>query len=866
MPLERGTRLGAYEITSALGAGGMGEVYRARDTRLERSVAIKVLPAEFANDAQLRLRFEREAKAISQLNHPHICTLYDVGHQDGVDYLVMELLEGQTLADRISRGPMPPADVIRYGVEIAEALDKAHRNGVVHRDLKPGNIMITKSGAKLLDFGLAKTGRDSVLSPESSSLTAPQQKPLTTEGTVVGTYQYMSPEQLSGDPVDHRTDLFALGAVLYEMVTGRRAFPGKTQTSIVAAILGGKPVPPSQIQAATPPALEQLIGWCLAKDRDARMQSAHDVALELGAIGETRAIKTGPARLPWLLAALFGLIAIAGGVAAWKARQPESPEETRFDISAPPGTNHYTHASISPDGRRIVFRAGDARGRTQLYLRDLASTRVQPLAGTEDAVFMFWAPDNRQIGFTARGKLLRMNVDTGEVRTLAENITQGGGASWSRNGVILFSPRPESILYRVNATGGEPVAETKLVGSDTHHIWPWFLPDGEHYLFVVAGSDQSRAGIYLGKLGSSERTFVMPHPKRTDFTAVAYGGGQIFYVRDFALMAQKFDWEKRKLSGVPIKVDEGMELGGPGRTTLSVSESGTLVFRKFGAPVIAQLFLADRTGRQMATVGPESWYRTFTLSKDEKKIAVGRDDAPPSVWIVDAVRGTATRLGFDRYTTFPQWLSDSRAFVFSLALDTPPNLMMIRGGANTRLTRAFQQQYATGVSPDDAWVFFNANQIGGFDINAVSIAPPHKVIPVLATRFSEYDATPSPDGKWLAYVSNENGTPQVFAVQWSAAPGGASGASKFQISTTGGELPRWSKDGREIYYLDPNRTITAVNIETEGDDLRASIPQPLFAIDNALGFEPTRDRRFLVARTRLNPDATPLTVVEGWGK
>ena len=459
-----------------------------------------------------------------------------------------------------------------------------------------------------------------------------------------------------------------------------------------------------------------------------------------------------------------------------------------------------------------------------------------------------------------------MNVDTGDVRTLAENVQPSGGASWGSNGVILFAPRPESMLYRVSAAGGEPVTETKLTGGETHHIWPWFLPDGEHYLFMITGPDQSRAGIYVGKLGSTERTRIMPHPKRTDFTSVAYGGGYVFYVRDFALMAQKFDPETRELSGAPVKIDEGVELAGPGRTTLSASDDGTLLYRKFSAPVIAQFVLRDRSGRETATAASEGPYRTFSLSADEKRIAVANDDSPPSSWLLDVVRGTATRVDFDRYATFPRWLSDSRSVVLSVALDTPPNLILLRGGKATRLTRAFHQQYPTGVSPDDAWVYFNDSQAGGFDINAVSIAPPHEIIPVLATRFSEYDATPSPDGKWLAYVSNENGTPQVFAMPWSAsAPAGGSPASRFQISTTGGELPRWSKDGRELYYLDPNRMITAVRIEIAGDDLHPSIPQPLFAIDNTLGFEPTRDGRFLVARTRLNPDATPLTVVQGWG-
>ncbi len=844
MPVAAGTRLGPYEIVSPIGAGGMGEVYRARDTRLDRIVAIKVLPADFANDAQLRLRFEREAKAISQLSHPNICTLYDIGESSTLDsqsstlYLVMELLDGETLASRLARGAMPHTDVVRYGIEIAEALEKAHRNGVVHRDLKPGNVMLTKAGAKLLDFGLA-------IRTEPTSVSATQQRPLTREGAVVGTYQYMSPEQIAGDPVDRRTDIYSLGLLLYEMASGKRAYTGRTTVS--------------------PPALNRLIEWCLAKDSDERIQSAHDVALELSTITNELPQRSASALthtwIPWTLAALLAVLAFA----TWKSRPTQTREETRFAIPAPPGTNHYTHASISPNGRRIVFRAGDARGRTQLYLRDLGSTEVKALTGTDGAVFSFWAPDNRQVGFTARGKLLRLNVDTGEVRTLAENITQGGGASWGRDDVILFSPRPESILYRVNAAGGEPVPETKFQETETHHVWPWFLPDGEHYLFMTMGSDQARAGVFVGKLGSSERTRIMTHAKRTDFTSTVYGGGSIFYVRDFALMAQKFDLDTLKVTGAPVKIDEGMELAGPGRTTLSVSSDGTFLYRRSSPPVMAQFVIKDREARESPTIIPEGPFRAFALSPDEKRIVAGYDDSPPSSWVIDAVRGTATRVPFERYASFPRWLSDSRSYVVSVALDTPPNIYLVRDGTTKRLTRAFQQQYATGVSPDDAWVFFDANEVGGFDMNAVSLAPPHNVVSVLSTKFNEYDATPSLDGKWLAYVSNEGGPLQVFAIPWSAASPAVPG-SKIQVSTTGGEKPRWSRDGRELYYLDPNRTITSVSIEVEDGELRASIPRALFQIDNTIGFEPMRDGRFLVTRTRLNPDATSLTVVEGWGR
>src|SRR5437867_6624632 len=505
MAITAGTRLGPYEVLAPLGAGGMGEVWKARDTRLDRSVAIKVLPAEFAENAQLKLRFEREAKTISQLNHPNICTLYDVGFlgggpppsaadaaegrgapQSGVPYLVMELLDGESLADRLTKGPLPIEQVLRYGIEIAEALEKAHKAGVVHRDLKPGNIMLTKAGAKLLDFGLAKPA--SVFNADGAT----QHKPLTQEGTIVGTFQYMAPEQIEGGEVDARTDIFALGAVLYEMATGKRAFEGKSKASLIASILTAEPQPITAVQPMTPASFDRVIRTCLQKEPDDRWQSAHDVATELRWVSEAPSTTT-PRRarslLVWSMAAILGVISIALAVALWRETQSARnepavrtlilpPENTTFDFlgaAAPP--------AVSPDGKRIVFGAVEPGKKRMLYVRPLDSLVAQQLIGTEGATFPFWSPDGRFIGFFVDNALKKLEVIGGAPVTLC-SVIDGRGGSWSPDGqTIIFTGRFAPI-YRVPSAGGTPSTVTTLEGRDVTHRFRQFLPVGHHFLFL----------------------------------------------------------------------------------------------------------------------------------------------------------------------------------------------------------------------------------------------------------------------------------------------------------------------------------------------------------------------------------------------
>src|SRR5262245_1264017 len=605
MTLATGDHLGPYEIVSRVGVGGMGEVWRARDSRLDRSVAIKILPAEYAHDARVRLRFEREAKAISQLNHPHICTLHDFGSDRGIDYLVMELLDGESLADRIGRGPLPLGDVLRYGAQIAEALDRAHRAGIIHRDLKPANVMLTRSGVKLLDFGLAKA---SALEVGTDGVT--QQKPLTAEGTIVGTFQYMAPEQLEGTDADARTDLWALGAVLYEMATGQRAFKGLSKTSLIAAIVSAEPQAITELQPLTPPALEHLIAKCLSKQPDDRWQSAHDVAEELRWIGEAGS-RAGVAPTPrrtlrttWILA---GALLVAVGALGWLALRPR-PRPDVLEVSiVPNGNSGLDYRSfppaLSPDGKLLVISARDAKGKRMLWLRSMASGTMQPLAGTENGYSPFWSPDGRFFGFGdgGSGQLKKYSVSGGEIGVLAEKTL--GGWSWNRDGVILFGVDSPQAIRRIAATGGDTALVMSPSTVDAELIgWPRFLPDGNHFLFLALGDALARrhqAGLWLGTLDHSEPPHFLT---AASSNAMYVEPGYLLYAREDVLYAQPFDARKLRLSSSntlaigPVQTREWSAL-------FAATDSGLLLYQPPLPPPQTQLVLKDRKGETVRSVG-----------------------------------------------------------------------------------------------------------------------------------------------------------------------------------------------------------------------------------------------------------------------
>jgi serine/threonine protein kinase len=636
MALTSGTKLGPYEVVSPLGAGGMGEVYRGRDTRLDRTVAIKILPEHLSSNPEAKRRFEREARAISSLNHPNICTLYDVGHQDGIDYLVMEYLEGETLADRLVKGPLPPEQVLKYGIEICEGLEKAHRGGVTHRDLKPGNIMLTKGGAKLLDFGLAKPSSQSGAAASGLTLTSPvASRPLTQEGMVVGTFQYMSPEQIEGKEADARSDIFALGAVLYEMATGKRAFEGKSTTSVIAAILERNPPPISALRPMFPRAPDNVVKTCLEKDPEERWQSVRDLRTNLKWIAEgdgagtSSAVKHNPwrERAAWMLALalLCGLAFFAAG----HYRAPSASDPVRFSVnppekavfSGPPNlTVPVPQFALSPDGRAMVFVANASGADPVIGLRSVDQVTARPLPGTEHAQIPFWSPDSRWLGFFAEGKLKKIPVAGGPVQVLTD-VSDAFGGSWSTDGSIIFA-KLSSAIFRVSSFGGIVTAVTKVDTIMNAHRWPQFLPDGRHFLFHIQSGDPEHRGIYAGSVDGGIQKFLV----HTQSGAVYASPGYLLYVDGDTLLGQAFDVARLEIKGEPFTVAEHVGRSTGFSTGASVSDTGMLAY---AAAILhrGRLTWFDRAGNSFNSVGVEGDYSDFRLSPNGQTLAVSLVDS-----------------------------------------------------------------------------------------------------------------------------------------------------------------------------------------------------------------------------------------------
>jgi Tol biopolymer transport system component len=860
MEIVAGSRLGPYEIVSRIGAGGMGEVFRAHDPRLGRDVAVKVLPPEFARSEQARLRFQREARVISQLSHPNICTLHDVGEQDGTVFLVMELIDGETLSARLSKGPLPIAEVLRYGGQIAAALQKAHSAGIIHRDLKPGNIMLTRTGVRLLDFGLARAVTAAPIGHDS--LTA---IPLTEEGMVVGTLQYMAPEQLEGLEVDARADIFAFGAVLYEMITGTRAFSGESRMSVMSAIVTGTPRAMSELRPETPRRLEELVNACLDKVADDRLQSAHDAGLELQWIETSpkgSAVAAAPVKrslLPWVAVAILALACAVLGAIHFTRPTPAS-HAIRFTITPPTGLV-LTRSVLSPDGRRLLLRGVNVDGSSSLWLRTLDGVEAKAIAGTEGAFHQFWSPDSRQIAWFGKGKLWRMNLDEASPVALADVRDSGAGGSWSANGTIVFAPALESNLMRVSATGGAAVNETTLDGAGKVHAWPAFLPDGEHYLYAVSGGAKGTDGLYVGSLGTRDRQLLVPYGSVYDMAEAAYAGGRLFYVRDRNLIARPFDRRTLTFDGDEATVVEGI-VAGPGLSTFTVAANGTVVYQTAGPAILTELSFVDRTGRSLTPLAPPGPYSEFTVSSDGRTIAYSGTPltgaSVAAVSLYDTQRQVSTRVTSDLFASTPVWAPDGRTLIHTIANDGPPNLVMDRmdGSPRTRLTNAYQQQYPQSVSPDGRYVLFNIHPVA--DVYAVSTIAPYQVVPVVTGPGRQTGGEVSADGEWVVYRSNESGRGEIYA-----APFLRSGM-KVQISTHGGRRAHWSASGREIlYYEDESRRVMSVAIRKQASSqLDVSAPQPLF--EAAGDYQYMKDGRFVVAKNSLNPGAPPVTVLMNW--
>jgi len=815
MTLTPGTKLGPYEILGPLGAGGMGEVYRARDSRLGREVAVKVLPQHLSASPELRQRFEREARAVSSLNHPHICTLHDVGREGDTDFLVMEHMEGETLAVRLERGPLPTDLLLRTGVEIADGLDRAHRSGIVHRDLKPGNIMLTKSGAKLMDFGLAR-GAGAAGGPTGAALsqTPTVSQPLTAEGTIVGTFQYMAPEQLEGKEADARSDLFALGATLYEMATGRKAFEGQSQASLISSTMSSEPAAISSVSPMTPPALERVVRACLAKEPDERIQTAHDVKLQLQWIRDAGSQGGVPApiaerrknreRLAWGVAGVATLVLVVGALVFGPRllRRPAPPPLMRFSVTTLEGVTMAGDANasaISPDGRKLAFLAADSSGTGRIWIRSLEALAAQPLAGTDNASLPFWSPDSREIGFFADGKLKKIALAGGSAEVLCDAL-DGRGGSWSRGGVILFVPVAAGSILRVSPDGGEPV-EVVRPDSARHETglrWPQFLPDGKHYLFVSLPQRQGNHDVYLATLGSNERKRLFGATAAPVYAEPGY----LIFVRNGRLMAQRFDPRRLAISGEPQPLGEAPPPSGThGAPAVSVSATGVLAHPGIGLPN-TQLVWLDRAGKPRGTIPlPAGRWGSAVFSPDAQRIVVDRQSSPTEadLWMVELSRGVASRFTF---TNAPQtgnavWSPDGQWVAYNVDRGGPRDIYR-KPASGAGEEEAVLQSNAlfknvSDWSRDGRYLVFNQpDATTGWDIWLLPVEGERKPIPYLRSRFNENGGWISPDGRWMMYTSDESGKGEVY-VQSFPTPG-----NKYQISTAGGFFGFWSRDGREV--------------------------------------------------------------------
>jgi Tol biopolymer transport system component/predicted Ser/Thr protein kinase len=848
----------------------MGEVYLARDTRLERTVAIKVLSAHLSSNPDLRARFEREAKAISGLQHPHICVLHDVGSQDGVDFLVMEYLEGETLAARIERKPLTQDEVLKIGIEIADALDKAHRSGIIHRDLKPGNIMLTKGGAKLMDFGLAKTlalaGVHSSAPAFSAVATVgSMQSPITVAGTVVGTVQYMSPEQIQGKEADARSDIFAFGAVLYQMVTGKRPFEGKTQLSVAGAILEKSPEPISTLQPLTAPALAHVIERALAKEPEDRWQSASDIKQELRWISEggskvgvpavARASRKQRERLAWVIAAAFAVLSGALGV-GYMMRAPAPPKTLRVSILAPDKTAvEAASVALSPDGRKLAFVSMPANEAPQLWVRSLDSMTAQALSGSEGAGFPFWSPDSKRIGFFAQGKLKVTEASGGGVQTLAIASDARGG-SWSKDGIILFTPTPTASLQRVSAGGGPVQEVTKARRDSGSDRWAEFLPDGRHFLFFGYQSNADGA-IYVGSLDSGERK------KLIDAEAAArYADGMLLFLRDGNLMAQEFDAKSMQLKGDPRLVAEQVQIDPRGLAAFSVSAKAEMVFCPGGTTAQTNLVWVDRSGKR-GEILDSGYFQDAYISPDGKKVAAAKtgSDGHLDLFLYDLERKTQSQFTFSKTRDDdPTFSPDGNMIVFDSATQGPIDLFIKPTNGSKKEELLYHDEtnkYATSWSPDGKFIAYEGGKVGEIDVWILPMTGERKPYPYFGKTGHTRTPRFSADGKWLAYQSNESGNEEVYIVAFPT-PGG-----KFLVGT--GSAPTWSRDGKEIFYLDDKSRVTAVEVKTVGDSVELGRPTPLFQT-RRVGtlFDPTKDAKSFLVIDRPELSTTDMVLVVNW--
>jgi eukaryotic-like serine/threonine-protein kinase len=870
MDIDRGSRLGPYEVVSRIGAGGMGVVWQGRDTRLDRPVAIKVLPAEYSANAQFRLRFEREARAISSLNHPHICTLFDVGE----GYLVMELLDGESLAERLRKGPLPLDQVLRYGAQIAQALEAAHRQGIVHRDLKPGNVVLTRGGAKLLDFGLAKSA--SIVSAvsqvgDAAGADATEHRALTQEGTLLGTFQYMAPEQLEGVEADARTDIFALGALLYEMATGRRAFEGASKTSLIAAIVAADPPPISSINPITPPALDHIVKRCLQKAPEERWQSAHDVAGELLWIGEAGSQAGVPAtrtarrrtreRLAWGLAA--ALLVVAGALASWAVghvRNPPRPFRTAVmppdGVRVPLFDETPGNAVPAPDGTKIVYRGVEGRGSASLYVHDLITGEVRVLPESADAQYPFWSPDSRWVGFFTQrnGSLLKIDTAGGTPIRVAAAIN-GKGGSWNEKGEIVFTPDFGSAISVVSANGGAVREVTRLdVALHNSHRHPRFLPDGRRFLFLARSIQPGQeSSVMLGSLDGAE-----PREILKSRTQAEYAAGALLFARGSTLMTQRFDASKGALAGEAQPLAEGVvTFGGASLAAIAAAGEQFVVYHTTKTAEIRPLEWRDRKGERAGTIPIAGDLRNAAVSPSGRFIAVSLSspDGDTDVWILDSEGGVARRLPSPGEDLMPAWSRDETTIVFS---SNPKG----RFGVYRRSIESGAAAETVLESKDDLFVTSALPDGSGFLITRGTARPsagtPASTVDLLKSGANELTpaienallAAVSRDGRWVAWSVPTADGADLFVATWPALSG------RRQIANRISNL-FWGARGSELLYADLEDKLFSMTIDPP------SPPREVPVTGLPLAASPDGNRILTLAAPTELPTST-IRMIQNW--
>jgi Tol biopolymer transport system component len=886
--LTNGTRVGRYEIRSQLGAGGMGEVYLARDPKINRDVAIKVLPNAFSSDFERLRRFELEAEAAGKLNHPNILAVYDVEIHDGSPFVVYELLEGETLRERLSAGALSFRKAVDYAEQIANGLTAAHEKGIIHRDLKPENIFITTDGGiKILDFGLAKL-REPMLDAEAQT-DVPTRKVNTDPGAVMGTVGYMSPEQVRAERLDHRSDIFSLGVIFYEMLSGRRPFRGESAIETLNAILKEDPPELSESNGQINPAFEKIVMHCLEKSPGHRFQSARDVAFALESLSGLSSGRTVTAALPltpsrpkkrerlaWIVAAvcLLGLLAAVPFAIAYLRRAPVDERVLKLSVLAPEKATMIgtVGMAVSPDGRRLAFVAY-SEGQSLIWVRTLDSLSAQALPGTEgtQAVSsLFWSPDSRFIGFFAGSKLKKIDASGGPPQTLCDAQNSRGG-TWNRDGVIVFAPGGPSSLYRVSAAGGEPSPVTALDQSrfERVHRWPYFLPDGRHFLYSVGSSQAESGGIYVGSLDANETKRLLPNILNAAYSPPGF----LLFLRNETLMAQRFDAEQLQMTGEPFPVAEGVAYNiGISRGAFSVSENGVLAYCGGGGQINQPIWF-DRGGKQIGSLGAPGTYFTLWLSPDEKRAVVDRVDpqmGPADIWLFDLSSGIPSRFTTDPAgDSNPIWSPDGSRIVFLSSREGVRNLYQKTasgGGHEEVLLRSSEEKIPDDWSSDGQFIVYETLfPKTKKDLWVLPVSGDKQPFPFLQTEFNETQAQFSPDGKWLAYTSNESGAPEVY-VQ----PFPASGGGRWRVSSGGGCQPRWRRDGRELFFIDRDRKLMAVKVKL-GATFEAGVPETLFGT-RVLSLTDFRNhyavtangQRFLINSTIEETNATPINVVVNW--